>query len=551
MKNQNLFPLLFLVLAFMACSTPEELVLQEGEVTGDLHKANIGKLTFMKGYVPYKEYSEDQFLKSVVLTEDLNLNIRTFLGKTLTWYLQELAPNLTVNELCAKGNYQFTFYVDGKKIYEENLNQGAGSPSYKNSMTVFSVPLASTEEEDSWGRFLWMRFMERGGGRKALRAGNHELKIEIRPYIETEELIVGKVIAEGSLMVNTVKIEVSESEMAIQSIAPASGWPLSEAPIKEEQVINLNEKILQKEFRALTSMVVIKNGELLLEEYFNGANRETLHDTRSVGKSFASTMMGIAIAEGHLKDENQTLDEFYDLKTFKNHSPKKEKVTLQSLLSMSSGFVGNDSDPESPGNEENMYPAKDWVKFTLDLPMDTEKEMEKDWVYFTAGAVVLGDIIHQKVPGGLEKYAEQKLFGPLGIKKYQWQYTPQKVANTAGGMRMSALDFAKYGQLYKNGGSWKGQQIIPKTWVEASLAPQVPREEEAKGHYGYLFWNDNYVVNGQSYEVSYCTGNGGNKIFIFKDLPLVIVITATAYGQPWAHPQIDALMENHLLPAVI
>ncbi len=551
MKNQYLFPLFSLFLLLLACSTPEELVLQEGEVSGALHEANVGKITFMNGYIPYEEYSEDRFLESVDLKEDVNLNIRTFLGKTLTWYMHELAPDLTVNQLCTKGNYQFTFYVDGRKIYEENLNTGAGSPSYRNSATVFSVPLASTEEEDSWGRFLWMRFMEKGGGRQAFDEGSHDLKIEIRPYVEREELLLGKVIAEGSIRVHVNKTKVSESEMAIQTIAPNSGWPLSKAPLDEEKLKSLNKKIVQREFRDLTSMVVIKDGELLVEEYFNGANRESLHDTRSVGKTFASTMMGIAIAEGHLKDKNQSLSNFYDLKSFKNYSPQKEKVTLQSLLTMSSGFVGNDSDSESPGNEENMYPTDNWVKFTLDLPMHKEKEMGKEWSYFTAGVVVLGDVLHQKVPGGLEEYAEQKLFGPLGIKNYQWQYTPQKVANTAGGMSMAALDFAKYGQLYKNGGRWGDQQILSEQWVEASLAPQISREDEKEGHYGYLFWNDRYKVNGQSYEVSYCTGNGGNKIYVFKELSLVIVITATAYGQPWAHPQIDALMENHLLPAVI
>jgi len=217
---------------------------------------------------------------------------------------------------------------------------------------------------------------------------------------------------------------------------------------------------------------------------------------------------------------------------------------------MSSGFDGNDSDYDSPGNEEYMYPTEDWVKFALDLKVVDDKTMGKDWSYFTAGVVVLGDIINTHVPGGLEKYADDKLFIPLGITERRWQYTPTDVPNTAGGLRLRTLDFAKFGQLYKNGGTWKGQQIIPAKWVKESLAPLVSRGE-GEGNYGYLFWNDEYEVGGQSYEVSYCTGNGGNKIFVFKDIPYVIVITATAYGRPYAHPQVDKMMEDYILPAVL
>ena len=113
---------------------------------------------------------------------------------------------------------------------------------------------------------------------------------------------------------------------------------------------------------------------------------------------------------------------------------------------MSSGFDGNDEDDSSIGNEENMYPTEDWVKFTLDLPY--QDSLKNKWHYFTAGVVLLGDILNKSVPNGLEKYAENKLFKPLEIKNYKWQYTPQNVPNTAGGIQMNALDFAKYGRSY-------------------------------------------------------------------------------------------------------
>jgi CubicO group peptidase (beta-lactamase class C family) len=173
------------------------------------------------------------------------------------------------------------------------------------------------------------------------------------------------------------------------------------------------------------------------------------------------------------------------------------------------------------------------------------------WCYFTAGVIVLGDIINKSVPGGLEKYADQKLFQPLGITKYQWGYTPQKVPNTAGGLRMSALDLAKYGQLYRNGGKWERKQVLPQSWVEKTFTKHVPVPYGSSVFYGYLFWNTTYHVNGRPSETFFATGNGGNKIFVFKDQPLVVVITATAYAKWYMHRQADSMMERYILPAVV
>ena len=526
-----------------------DLVKSEG-ITSPLHQANIGKVTFMGKPIPIESYRETDFLKTFELKETGDLNIRVFMGNSLTNYLHRLAPGLTADELVKSGNYQFSFFVDGTLIYKENLHVGAGLPESKHTKTILRVPLLTTTGEDSWGKFMWNRFLL-SGGEEALTAGTHWLKIEIRPYLKTAELKVGDLIAEGGLQLTVVMPEIDESQIAIQPVKPASDWQSSRDPYDTKKIRELNLKIAQNLFKEITSLVVIKDGKLLIEEYFNGATRETLHDTRSVGKSFASTMTGIAIKEGFLKSENQTLGEFYDLKKFANYSPKKDGVTIKSLLTMSSGFDADDNDEESPGNEENMYPTKDWVKFALDLPMDEAKTVGGNWNYFTAGVVVLGDMLHKSVPEGLEKYADKKLFKPLGIKNYEWQYTPQKVASTAGGLRMSSLDFAKFGQLYKNGGQWKGKQILPRSWVEKSFSEHLKLPDWGNGFYGYLFWNKIYNFNGKQYEAFYATGNGGNKIFVFKDQPLVIVVTATAYNKPYAHAQVDKIIERYVLPAVI
>jgi CubicO group peptidase (beta-lactamase class C family) len=516
-------------------------------ITYQIHKANIGKIAFMGKTIPIENFKQSDFLETFEFKDKTDLNIRVFLGKSLTNYLHLLSPQLSADELTNNGNYQFTFFVDSQKIYIENLNVGAGSSDSKNQRTVFRVPLISSTNEDSWGRFLWNRFLG-NGGQEALVSGEHLLKIEIRPYLKQNEILVGNIIAEGEVKIIIPKIKIDEQLVKVQNIKPLKDLQISISKIDTIKIEELNRKIVTQSFKDITSIVVLKDGKLLLEEYFNGTKRKTLHDTRSVGKSFASTLLGIAINDGYIKSEEQTLNEFYKLNTFQNYSTSKDSITLKDLLTMSSIFNGSDMNSESPGNEENMYPTKNWVDFTLNLTIDQSKVANKQWDYFTAGVIVLGDIIHKSVPNGLEKYSDEKLFKPLGITKYIWQFTPQKVVNTAGSVQLRSLDYAKYGQLYKNQGIWNGKQILSQDWIAKSLSHQMTIS--ADEYYGYLFWNKTYIVNGVNYEVYYSSGNGGNRIFIFKDFPIVVVITSTAYNTPLGHKQVDIIMQNYLIEAI-
>ena len=510
----------------------------------------IENLSFSKIDIEKTKLTSNNYTNNFTLNKDEFLNIHFTLEKPLVESLQLLAPNLSVEQLLQKGNFQFSFFIDGKVIYVENLSKGAGTIDSKTKQLIHTIRLAAPKQLDFWGWFMWMKFMKLGGGEDLLSEGNHSLSIEVRPYIKQNELKVGAILAKGNIDIDAAEIPIDKSLISIQKIQPNSGWELSKDNFNSNKIEALNRKIAEGRFENINGIVVIKDNKLLIEEYFNGENRSSLHDSRSVGKSIASTMLGIAIDEGYITSENALLKDFYNLKSFKNYSSKKGAVTLKSLLSMSSGFLGDDSDYSSPGNEENMYPTKNWVKFTLDLPMQKDKIIGKYFAYFTAGVVVLGDIIHKSVPNGLVSYTGKKLFKPLGITNYKWQYTPQKVGNTAGGLQLTALDFAKYGQLYKNKGLWNGKQILTEEWVEKSLDKQI-KQSENDDYYGYLFWNKTFKINNKEYEVSYCSGRGGNKIFIFKNIPFVVVITSSAYNNPRAHANVDKMMNEYILPAIL
>jgi CubicO group peptidase (beta-lactamase class C family) len=494
---------------------------------------------------------QEDVLKEYVFTNKSDLFMTVFMDNSMTNYLHALAPHLTADSVVKIGNYQFALYVDSRLVYESNLYPGAPNRRIQDTATFISKPLVDNKHEGVyWTQSYWGRFLFNGGD-SALTDGKHLLQLKIRPYVKlSEEIKVGNVIAEGSVNLTVQRrVTIDFEKIRLNAISPYPGFGISKEKFDHKKIIALKGYIEQGVFKHINGVVVISNGNLLIEEYFNGADRYTLHDPRSVGKSFASTVTGIAIQEGYLKSEEQRLKQFYDLHRFEHYAVEKENVAIKDLLTMSSVFDGDDN-TNSPGNEDNMYPTENWVNFTLNLPVNLTRPAG-EWHYFTAGVVLLGDILNKTVPGGLEKYADTKLFKQLGITEYKWQYTPQHVANTAGGIQLRALDFAKYGQLYKNEGKWNGEQLIPAQWVHKTFTRHKAIPGRTEEYYGYLFWNKKYKVVGREYETFYCAGNGGNKIFIFPDHPWVIVITASAYGALYAHPQVDKMMTEYIIPALV
>ena len=529
---------------------PKDIVTNQG-ITSPFHLANLGKVLFTSQNIPASELRQKDVLKEYTLTNKSDLFMTVFMGNSMTNYLHGLAPDLTADSLVKIGNYQFALFVDGRLVYESNLYPGAPYKIVQDTATFISKPLIDNNHEGTfWTQFYWGRFLQYGGD-SALTDGKHLLHMQIKPYIRLKgEVKVGDIIAEGDLNLTVHRmVEIDFTKVRLSTVKPYPGFGISKEKFDRTKIAEMKANIEQGVFKHINGVVVVCNGNLLIEEYFNGDNRYTLHNPRSVGKSFASTITGIAIHEGYLKDEECRLKDFYDLHQFKNYVVEKEDVSIKDLLTMCAIFDGDDN-TNSPGNEENMYPTENWVNFTLNLPVNLARP-KSEWHYFTAGVVLLGDILNKTVPDGLEKYADVKLFKPLGITKYEWAYTPQHVPNTAGGIRLRALDFAKYGLLYKNKGMWHDRQIVPKQWVAKSFSTQRVIPNRTEEYYGYLFWNKKYKVGSKEYETFYCAGNGGNKIFVFPDHPWVIVITASAYGAAYAHKQVDKMMTEYILPALI
>ncbi len=209
-------------------------------------------------------------------------------------------------------------------------------------------------------------------------------------------------------------------------------------------------------------------------------------------------------------------------------SDRKRAITVRNLLNMQSGLDCNDSDPTSPGNEEKMYPARDWVKFVLDLRMVNDPGAEPA-SYCTGGVIVLGDVISRRTGMRLDDFAGTYLLGPLAIRDVDWRRSPDGAATGGGGLRLRPRDAAKFGQLYLADGVWNGVRVVPAAWVQQSRERVTSMQGSG---YAFLWWQHVFQRSTGNVISYHTSGNGGNFIFTFPDLDLVVVFTASNYNQP-------------------
>ncbi len=277
----------------------------------------------------------------------------------------------------------------------------------------------------------------------------------------------------------------------------------------------------------LHSVLLVKNNQLIIEEYFNKNTAEKPHDLRSTTKSIRSLLMGIAINKGFIANINDPISKYLKVPVpTKNIDDRKEKITIKHLLTMSSGLECNDWDRKSKGQEDKVYRKKDWLQYTLNLPMANEPGTVSN--YCSMGAVLIAEIIHQASGITIDKFADQYLFNQLGITNVSWGHTSDKEVISSGKrLYMTSRDMAKIGQLILNKGKWNEKQIVSEKWIEESTTPKT----KITGiDYGYLWWNIPFKVNDKIIISKTATGNGGQYIMIIPKMGMVAVFTGGAYN---------------------
>lgn len=315
------------------------------------------------------------------------------------------------------------------------------------------------------------------------------------------------------------------------SVAPENtgdGWVVS-TPAAEQMNATLllaaMQNIRDGGAPGVDALLVARNGRLVAEGYFNGFTRDTLHELRSTGKSFISALAGIAVEQRLIAVDDPISRYIPGFDNHANMDASKQAITVLNLLNMSSGLSCDDWQLNSPGNEERMYDSNDWIKFALDLRMiDSPGATAR---YCTAGVVLLGYVISRASGQRLDDYAQTYLHNPLGIRDSVWRFSPDGRATGATGYRLRPRDAAKLGALYANEGVWNGTRVVSEDWVMRSRTqPYMFRTDG----YGYLWWKRTFTGSGPPLECFFTSGNGGNFVFVFPSLELVVTYTGSNYN---------------------
>lgn len=250
--------------------------------------------------------------------------------------------------------------------------------------------------------------------------------------------------------------------------------------------------------------------------YYRGSD---LHTLQSVTKTVTSIVIGVAIARGEFPPLDTPVLEFFDTAKVKNIDPRKRRMTIRHLLSMTAGLEWHeDVAYDDPKNSAViMESLRDWVPYVINQPMADEPGARFN---YNSGATQLLSHIFKKATGRhLQDYARQHLFKPLGIDRFYWKRAPKGLTDAEGGLYLRPEDLAKLGYLFLRQGNWNGQQLVTPQWVAQSTTPSAAVSERTQ--YGFKWWLE------MTSTPAWCGhGFGGQRLVVLPAHDLVVVFLA-------------------------
>jgi CubicO group peptidase (beta-lactamase class C family) len=363
--------------------------------------------------------------------------------------------------------------------------------------------------------------------------------------------------------------------ISMRATAPAAAnspaLTSSEAGFASDLKARLNKAIAEKRVWNLHGVVIVRNGRLVLERYFEGDDNargsplgkvafkaDTLHDLRSASKSIVGLLFGIALADGKVPPPDAPLfasfPEYADLAS----DPVRNRWTIHHVLTMTMGTDWDElgvpyTDPTN--TETAMDMAPDRYRFVLGAPVVMEPG--KRWIYNGGATALLARIIARGTGKPLQMFAREALFDPLEIGPTEWLTDDQGEPFAASGLRTMPRDLARIGVMMLKGGAWGERRIVPAQWIERSTSPMVDIDEIRQYGYQWYLGKFGFTVStrprwdrSQLERVWYAAGNGGQRLFVFPGLDLVVAITAGNYDTPDQGVPPTRVVREVVLPAL-
>jgi CubicO group peptidase (beta-lactamase class C family) len=273
----------------------------------------------------------------------------------------------------------------------------------------------------------------------------------------------------------------------------------------------------------LYSLLIVKNGYLVAERYFNGRDVHSAESTASVTKSYVSALTGIALREGVLSSLDQRMVEFFPELASQFTDPRKHRITVRQMLQMRSGYPWEEFSPYLG----SLFASSDWPPLLVEFPLSEAPGVQFGYSNLTAH--ILGVILARASGSSLLSFAVTHLFGPTDVEVAYWPTDANGYHYGSGDIHLTARDLAKFGQLYLDGGVYEGVQVVPAEWVRDSFrvySTGIYGDRLASYlrdiGYGYLWWS----ARAGEYRFRFAWGHGGNLIVVVEELDMVVVTTA-------------------------
>jgi CubicO group peptidase (beta-lactamase class C family) len=349
-------------------------------------------------------------------------------------------------------------------------------------------------------------------------------------------------------------------------IAASDGWPVGTlrevgmtAPPLAELVRTLSVPPTSVHDPDIHGLLIARHGKLVVEEYFHGYSRTKPHDTRSAAKVLAAILIGSVMRDhADFRLTTEIYDLLYHGSPPADLDPRKKRMTVEHLLTMSSGYDCDDWDGTRPGSEDviaDEHPDVNVYDYTLQLPM--ELEPGKQAVYCSINANLLGKVVSVAADQPLLDLFRQRVAEPLQIEHYYLNLQKTGDPYLGGGARFMPRDFMKLGQMMLDGGVWKGRRILSAEYARSAGARHVQlRDQNPKSYeylamrYGYLWWTVNYPYKGRTLQAYFASGNGGQEVMVIPELDMVVATYGGNYSDRAGWLMVRELIPKFILAAV-
>jgi CubicO group peptidase (beta-lactamase class C family) len=302
------------------------------------------------------------------------------------------------------------------------------------------------------------------------------------------------------------------------------------------------------------SVVVSRHGKLIFELYTSGLGRDEAHYLMSVTKSFTSALVGIAIDQHLLRDENESLADALPENAFATAGDRLRfrPVTIKDVLAMSAldaPVFPHQKDEFARARNKGFVAARNKLIFALS--QNILDEPGKSFLYTDVTPVLATGMVELAAHETAFDFAKKNLFDPLGFKNEEWMHEdPAGIDNGAYGLRLRPIDMQKFGVLYLRHGSWNGAQVISDAWVQKSFTPWIrsdgtPHDTLAGPNYGFYWWQQSFA--GMTAHVA--NGWKGQRIAVVPAEDLVVTMTG-AMQDGGEEKTFAALMKDFVAPAL-